>query len=367
MKKYGFLIIGLSALLLNACQTIESLSIDYMLPAEISFPANLKKVGIVNNTSPLPDNTLLPEKGKSLEKKDEIQRQVAYNNGRTDLTTNSLAQTIADQNYFEVVVICDSALRANDYLPRETTLTREEVDELTKNLNVDFLIALEGLEIKAVRTINYILDWGLYQGTIDTKVYPTVKIYVPGRETPMTTVNASDSIFWEEFEATRGLLDARLVSDSVLIEEASEFAGTVPVKHLLPYWKTANRTLYASGSVNMRDAAVYVRENSWDKAATLWEKEFNTAKSKKKKMYAASNLALHYEMKDSIEQAEKWAVEAQNLAREIDRIDKRTHPVRGVAEVPNYFQTTLYVTELKQRKAGMPKLKLQMQRFNEDF
>ena len=40
----------------NACQTIEQLSIDYMLPAEISFPENLKRVGIVNNMPDTPEN-----------------------------------------------------------------------------------------------------------------------------------------------------------------------------------------------------------------------------------------------------------------------------------------------------------------------
>jgi len=71
----------------------------------------------------------------------------------------------------------------------------------------------------------------------------------------------------------------------------------------------------------MRYAAVYVKENEWEKASKLWEQAFKAAKNDKKKMRAAFNLALYYEMKDSVEEAHKWAVTAQELARKIDKID----------------------------------------------
>mgnify|MGYP007003597876 CR=1 FL=1 len=41
-------------------------------------------------------------------------------------------------------------------------------------------------------------DWGVFLGTVDVKVYTTVRIYLPYRKGPMVTVNSNDSIFWEE-------------------------------------------------------------------------------------------------------------------------------------------------------------------------
>ena len=54
------------------------------------------------------------------------------------------------------MVICDSALRANDKLARESTLSQEEVRQLTSNLGVDFIIALENLQLKATKTVRYL-------------------------------------------------------------------------------------------------------------------------------------------------------------------------------------------------------------------
>lgn len=80
-------------------------------------------------------------------------------------------------------------------------------------------------------------DWGVFLGTVDVKVYPTVRIYLPNRKGPMVTVNSNDSIFWEEAGNGEASVRSRLISEEDMVKQASEFAGTVPVRHLLPYWK----------------------------------------------------------------------------------------------------------------------------------
>lgn len=159
-----------------------------------------------------------------------------------------------------------------------------------------------------------------------------------------------------------------MIPDAQMLREASEFAGTIPVKQLLPFWKTGKRCLYTGGSVQMRDAAIFVRENSWDRAFELWEQVYNGTKKEKKKMKAALNIAVYYEMKDSLAKAEEWAVKAQQLAQ---KVDKKNIPENAayatIDDVPNYYLTTLYANELKERNSQLPKLKMQMERFNDDF
>ena len=47
MTKYHYCLLLMGSLLLGSCQSVEQLSIDYMLPAEVSFPATLKRVAVV--------------------------------------------------------------------------------------------------------------------------------------------------------------------------------------------------------------------------------------------------------------------------------------------------------------------------------
>ena len=353
-------------LLLSGCQSIEQLSIDYMLPADVSFPESLKRVAIVNNMPDIPENQLIAGQENRKKEDTEIVRKTMYFNGNALIATESLAKALADENYFNEIVICDSALRAKDITPRPSTLTKEEINLLTQSLDVDFLIALENVQIGVLYKISYAPEWHTYHGTVDAKVYPTVKVYLPNRNGPMVTVNNTDSIFWEEFASTETYVRTHLVSEKDIVKEASEFAGQLPVKHLLPYWKTANRYLFTSGSVNMRDASVYVKKKQWDKAIELWEQTYTTKKGKQK-MYAAYNLAVGYEMQDSIETATDWALKAQIQAREVDGVDSRDLSQLAVGDLPNYIFTTLYVTELQTRKEGMLRLNAQMNRFKDDF
>ena len=366
-KSYSLVFIVLFLLTLGSCQSLEQIPIDYLQPADLSFPPQLRKVAIVNNTSDAPDNKLITETEKIKEGTPLISRATAYANGDPKTATESLAEEIAQQNYFDEVVICDSALRANDKLARESTLSQEEVRQLTSNLGVDFIIALENLQLKATKTVRYLDEFNCFQGAVDVKVYPTVKVYLPERSRPMTTLHPNDSIFWEEFGGTAIEAATRMIPDKQMLEEAAAFAGTVPVKNIVPIWKKGTRYLYTGGSVPMRDAAIYVPENSWDDAYELWRQAFEGTKNQKKKMRAALNIAVYYEMKDSLAKAEEWAEKAQQLAKKIDKKNITDSPQATIDDVPNYYLTTLYLAELKERNAQLPKLKLQMSRFNDDF
>lgn len=361
---YGLLLIGM--LFLGSCQSMEQLSIDYMLPAEVSFPPALKRVGVVNNMPEVPDNKLIVSEENQKKSEDELTRLTNYYNGDAKITTESLAEALANENYFNEVVICDSALRSKDITPREATLSPEEVNELIQDLDVDFLIALENIQMSSIRKISFLREWGIYYGSVDVKVYPSVKVYLPNRKGPMVTVNSNDSIFWEETGNGEASLRARLVSENDLIKEASEFAGTVPVKHLLPHWKTADRFLFTGGSVNMRDAAIYAKEKNWPEAVKLWKQNFE-AKKGKQKIYSAYNIAVGYEMQDSIDAAAEWISKAQSIARKISKIDEKEKGEISEGTLSNYIFMSLYADELKERKEGMMRLNAQMNRFNDDF
>ncbi|SHJ47445.1 DUF6340 family protein [Bacteroides stercorirosoris] len=369
MTKYSYFLLLCCSLLLGGCQSVEQLSIDYMLPAEVSFPSSLRRVAVVNNMPPIPDNQLIVEEtGEKKKDQTEVARKTGYFNGNAQIATESLAEALAHENYFDEVVICDSALRANDMIPRESTLSKDEVEELTENLAVDFLIALENVQIRSLRKIEFFPDWRMYVGTLDVKVYPTVKVYLPQRTGPMVTVSANDSIFWDHTSSNMTSASSGLITDENMLKEASEFAGVIPVKHLLPYWTTANRYLFTGGSVNMRDAAVFVRENNWEQAIELWKQTYEKKKKGKQKMYAAYNVALGYEMQDSIYKAEEWALKAQKVAFEIDKIEeKKNQSTVDFSDVPNYLAVTRYLNALQERKEGMTRLNAQMQRFKNDF
>ena len=359
MKRNSFYPLMALLWLATACQSVQPLSIDYMLPAEISFPASLKRVGVVNNMPASPESTHIPNDTEPPKDKLEVRRKTDYYQGDAKQVTESLAESLAAENYFDQVIICDSALRALDQTPRESTLSRAEVNTLANDLGVDFLIALENVQLRALRRISFLPDIQAYYETTDVKVFPTFRIYLPNRQGPVTTILSTDSIFWEEVGSSDGEVQARSIQEKELIEAASQFAGTTPVRHLLPHWRTAQRYLFTGGSVDMRDAAVYVREGNWPDAIALWKRHYEQKKGRQQ-MYAACNIALGYEMQDSIAAAAHWAEKAVEISRQ------RAEKTKSENDLSYYMFAYSYWQELQERLQGLSRLNAQMQRFEEE-
>ncbi len=348
-----------------ACQSVQQFSIDYMQPAEVSFPAALRRVAVVNNMPASPQATAMPEAGEEPKGEYEVARKTDYYTGNPATAAQALADALADENYFDQVIICDSALRANDVALRESTLSREEVNRLARDLQADFLIAVEDVRLRAVSKMDFLPDVQAYYGTVDVTVCPTLRIYVPNRRGPVATVSRPDSIFWEEAGVSEGEVRSRLIQGKELVEAASGFAGSSPVAYLLPHWKTAERYLFVGGSVDMRDAAVYVREQNWDEAIALWKRHYEQRKGKTK-IRAAYNIALGYELQDSIGDALQWATKAQQIANDVEHVEEKAAQGLQSADIPYYILTSLYVNELTERRQGIARLRMQMRRFADE-
>ncbi|KAA6345731.1 hypothetical protein EZS27_006719 [termite gut metagenome] len=350
----------LLSMLLASCQSTKQFGIDYMVPANVGFPPQLKRIAIVNNVNDTSGNLSLPVENTPTGTDESVKRTVHFD-GIAGSVAESLAEHIAVANYFEEVLICDSALRTRDVLPRETALTQEEVKELTEDFGADAILALEDLWIESVNAVEFIPGQYMYCGTLDVTIRPKVNIYIPSRSTPVAIINAADSIFWKKYGKTRTSV-VPVIPAEQMAKEIIDFAGGIPVKYLMPHWETANRYIYTGGSTEMRDAAVCAGNNQWEKACKLWE-QAALSKRKRLQMYAALNMAVYNEMNDKIEDALMWAMKAKQLAREEEKIKDGT-PINYVS---HYYSIASYLSELQIREGNAGILNAQMERFKEEF
>lgn len=360
MKKNIYIALTLiCTTLLYSCQTVHQLSFDYLSPADVSFPEQIRRIGVVNNVSE-PSGTVVKLVPDSVLATLNTSSQFYYLSGDAQVATNALAESIAHENYFDVVIICDSALRADDTAQRETMLHKEEVAQLAEDLEVDMLVAIEQCWIMVSRKTQLFLGAN-YLSTVDAIVTPQVRLYLPGRHNPLATVNSKDSIFWEGIYHTENAAHAQSISNEKLIAEASQFTGTVPLKHLLPHWKSTTRFLFTNGSSEMRDAAFFVQRNEWEQALPLWEKVFQH-KGDKLKARAASNISLYYENQHELALATEWGKKSLELTKKTDgeEVDINDH---YTPKLTDYQRIRFNQLHIAQREADWGKLHTQMKRF----
>ena len=252
------------------------MTIDYMLPAEVNFPSDLRRVAVVNN-APLAETSIATNENQFiLGAKPEVKTY----KGNAFFTAESLAEALAEANYFDEVIVCDSILRASDTeLRTDPTLTRNEVIQLTQELDVDFIMAVEDVSLQTSNYLTFIPEWNCFQGVVNMKVSPKINVYIPNRSIPLFAVNARDSIYWEQLGTTESYVRGNIIKKDQFIREGSIFAGIAPIKHLLPHWNSATRYLYTSGSVHMRDATIYLNENNWEEAFKLWNETYQIGRA----------------------------------------------------------------------------------------
>ena len=331
MKNCIFLIEMVLGGLMISCASVDMLTYDQLHPAELSFPTDIRQVGVVNNMpyrpAPLKDNLTL-----------------GVLSGEGKLVTENVAGALADSKYFDQVIICDSALqlRSTD-LSIDPKLSSQEIDRLSDDLGVDMLISMERLWVETSKKEVLYPGWDIPIPVVQSTVTPVVRLYLPGRAQPLSTISLSDSIYWEM---------GTPLSEDIILTEASKLAANKIANYLAPSWSETERLYFSGGCVEMRDAAVYLREGSWQEAQDTWKELYNRLRKGKTKSKSAYNIALSYEMLGDIEEAQRWIQTSQ----------KYVAPNSQEEQIVN-----AYANLLELRVKDVTNLKVQMSRFNENF
>ena len=276
--------------LFSACTTLQTISFERLQAADVSYPDQVRTVGVINYAP------------QDKQERDSI---LGLWNGDGMVTVESLAREIAATDYFNQVVVCDSALRPVG-MGNEEILPMSQADSLIQALGVDMLFAVEQVRIELKEGSLFHTELMVDVPVVDGVITPLVRAYVSGRNAPLFSISKTDTICW--------VVSPELTFGQI-VQEASDFAATLPVSYLLPHWKEMNRYYFDGGNMEMRDAGVYIREQNWEGAAALWQKLHDGRKGKVK-MRAAYNLALNYELQGDYERAKEYLDTALSLASE---------------------------------------------------
>lgn len=307
-RMYHFSAIGLGVVLLfSACTTtMDVVNIDELHPADHTFPANVRSVGLINNAVV---DTMYYHPIRHYE-------NVAVEDRNTFLIpmggyapVKALSQNLADARYFRDVVIADSTLETRPagyrYTRKDTLgqhiLTQDVVQQLTQALGVDMLVTYDYGQASVKVSPEY--------GYAEARLSSVFRAYTPEHKGPLYTFQDRDTIYWNNIR-------------TLTLEQAKEASATAladtPMKHFVPQWNTTQRVYFSSGNANLKAAVPFIQKNEWDKALLEWKKAYDGAKNNRVKMEAAFNAALYFETHGNIREALSWCDVAESLRDDDD-------------------------------------------------
>ena len=295
------------------------LSVDQMLPPEIMPSWSTRSVGVLNNFSP--NNIIIVNDDTFIYPCD------------ADSVTEEIALSFADAGGMDRVVVLDSLLYPVDGTSPHK-LSQAEVNDLCHYLDVNMLYSLE----YACVTIN----WGTSTIGRPMNAYLCSRIYTPDNDTLSGTA----------------ILDKKVVESwaydtaqvSVFMPHVPQMLAEEAIEPYLPSWKERERVFYFDRlCYELREARVYVNEDNWEAAAQQWRK-LAQSKQRIRRFVAAYNMALYYEMTDSIDEA----IASLDLAMEI--AVKKNKKGEGTGLVIDTFLAQKYRTVLVDRRKEIEQL-----------
>jgi len=331
---------GIILLSFFGCNTVREISIEVMVPAEVTIPTDVQSVTFVNR-SYNPWLTKAPEDTIHRPPEDLFIIDSIVNNkfflGIFDALNSSLL--------FDIDKLVLFQFRRADSIRFPDPLSEEELLAISETVLTDAIICLEGYSMTdSLAVFNNLEDawFGDYyetesgvvffvQGTIQWRIYDLINRSVIDEF--ITTDTTDWTVYGYYQEAMNELPEVIDAYREFAYQRGYDFGMRVS-----PIWSQVRRFYFISGNKNIRKAADYVYEGKWEKAADLWKLESGSddpqiaAKS-------AFNLALYSEQRDLLIPAIDWAKKSYELINE--------------------KYTKIYIEILEHRK--MNKLKLQQQ------
>ena len=222
-------VITLVGFLFSACTSLQMVSFDRLQAADVNYPELVRRVGVVNH-APVALSLAENDSLSSLEADGQV-------------VAEALAQGIAASNYFDQVVIGDSAL-SNSENGRASVLSQEEADELIRSMGVDMLFSIDRINVllKKEAYMGYSEDLNWVPMT-DAVISPVLVAHVYGRP-PLFSVSKSDTLCWE--------VNSALTYERIA-RESAEYAAGLLADCLLPQWTEQQRFYFDGGNVEMHE------------------------------------------------------------------------------------------------------------------
>ena len=335
MKSHTIFFLILITSFITGCITSTNIEITVLKPAEIALPSNVSTLGIIDRTVFYPPDTLLAHKiGEEADEEWFKDLEIVAKE-----SIDGFVAVLADSPRFDYKILESKELEIDDFSSEPGFLEWEQILKICYEQEVDAMVVLRQVDsydpyfLFAENTLSFSFAYYTYIHN-SWRIYDplTMKIIDEYEYVDTTYREVDENIF--EYIFSNGSPDRESE-----VREASYWAGILYGVRITPLWEDVYRKYYRWGNEASQKAAIFVDNDNWLDAATIWNKETEN-KNKKIAAKACYNMALASEVMDNLEMANFWAERSQSI-----QFNK---------------ETRIYLVTLRNRVADIRKLDIQM-------
>ena len=293
----------LALLSLGSCLTVNRIDIEMLEPGEVSIPAGLEELVLLNRNIYLPDS--IAQNNSEKEKLELL--NIASTEGifsLADILNESPRFGFVDTTMILETVHADS-------LHKRPPLEPGFVYHLVDSLEADAVVSFEYFNLEdSTRTR---ARSGRYEVVKTLYIEALWRFYEGDGAGIINEHTFEDTLRWGSSSSNRRAAREALPSREEAWKEAAYFSNLNYARRIAPHWELAERVYYSSMvSTKISEAAMHIEQHEWEKAAELlmpltdyWYNPVAAA--------AAFNMAFISEMKGNFEVGIKWLEKSMEL------------------------------------------------------
>lgn len=336
------IIIALAGLLFSGCVSLRQTTVELDIYEPPGFPVTqaYKNVGIVYRNHMALDDSLTQSFAELFPESRHTER--FRHHAVADFYIRMLYNYLTDTEYYDkITLLPDSRGQISDTSQIELMLHLEEIAQYKSEYpDMDLLLFLDFFETEhyfsppsssciSLVWVNTSNVWQICDLASDIPSYFKIN---------------NDKIAWQVGACNIQKAISKLPAKETAILDGAEEAAAAFVLYLTPHWDTVSRVIYVFRNSELKNAHKLAKENRWNEAAKLWEKQTEN-KNRTIAAKAAYNMALASEIAGDMPAALDW-LEKSEKAKIFDYQGDMQHKA-NVAE---------YIRVLQKRKEAVEKL-----------
>jgi hypothetical protein len=301
---------------MTSCGTMSHVSMEVLVPAQISLPQHIKKVGVLNRSMPAKGEWVTNVLEGFITGESIMADKDASNNCAMGLVT-----MLNENPRLTAVLVTSTKLKGTGTREWPDALAWTTVDSLCDNYKVDAIVCLETFDSDIlfntgktlVKTTINSVDTMVYEFFSDLKVNVNAgwRIYDNVKKEQVDQNIFVDEKGWDTKGWTADESFKKLPNKRDAINGAGLFAGDQYGVRISPSWTNVYRSYYAKGKKQdgFKQAKKWVKQNNWEQAANIWENIIKT-EDPKNVGRAYYNLAVASEVDGDLDTAYIYAKKA---------------------------------------------------------
>ena len=328
MKKIFLLILILPAL--ASCKT-NMLYLNVVEPAPVTISPNIKKIGVINRSTPTDETKILDVLDKVL----TLEGVNLDKDGAEEAIAGLTSGLLDNKRFDEVKPLYDHDFRTPKTGLFPEPLTWDIVNQVCTETGTDALFALEAYDTDtrfnySTQNVNVKTPIGVsvpgldHRIEMETIVKTGWRIYDPVSRTIDDEFGNQQSIVFRSHGVNPLIAARALTGRKDAVKQVSNSAGMHYAMRIIPYTLRVQREYFVKGTNNFKIAKRKAQLGKWDEAGLLWQKETGNSSSKVAGR-ACYNMAIINEINGKVDDALGWAQKAYEdynikIAREYCRI-----------------------------------------------